>query len=207
MEKGFEIKKIDEKIYERIRGKSFKAECEIKLEDLRYLKVLHKDMRGEKHEGELICNMYIALDLLDIFEKLYEASYPIEKIRLIDEYEADDEKAMRDNNTSCFNYRLISHKKEISKHGLGLAVDVNALYNPYIKKVEGKRILEPATAEKYVDREKKFPYKITAKDMCCRKFKEHGFEWGGEWEDRKDYQHFEIPYEKIKILYPEIYGK
>ena len=24
-----------------------------------------------------------------------------------------------------------------------------------------------------------------------------GFEWGGDWKDRKDYQHFEIPDEKI----------
>ena len=29
--------------------------------------------------------------------------------------------------------------------------------------------------------------------MCCKLFIEHGFEWGGAWEDRKDYHHFEIP--------------
>ena len=31
-----------------------------------------------------------------------------EKIRLIDEYDADDERSMADNNTSCFNFRLVS---------------------------------------------------------------------------------------------------
>jgi hypothetical protein len=32
---------------------------------------------------------------------------------------------------------------------------------------------------------------------------EHGFEWGGDWEDRKDYQHFEIPSEQIQAWYPD----
>jgi hypothetical protein len=44
-----------------------------------------------------------AAALTDIFKKLYENNYPIEKIRLVDEYDADDEKSMRDNNSSCFN--------------------------------------------------------------------------------------------------------
>ena len=34
-------------------------------------------------------------------------------------------------------------------------------------------------------------------------FIEHDFEWGGEWTDRKDYQHFEVPNEKIAEWYPE----
>ena len=33
-------------------------------------------------------------------------------------------------------------------------------------------------------------------------FKEHGFEWGGDWSDRKDYQHFEISTTLTEILYP-----
>ena len=150
----------------------------------------------------MICNVYIAYDLIDIFMKLYEAGYPIEKIRLVDEYNADDEISMRDNNSSSFNFRFISHTTKISKHGLGLAVDINTLYNPYIKEVNGKRILEPATAEEYVDRSKDFPYKIDTEDLCYKLFTAHGFEWGGNWENRKDYQHFEVPDAIVSILYP-----
>ena len=84
-----------------------------------------------------------------------------------------------------------------------MAVDINTLYNPYIKEVDGKRILEPATAEKYIDRSKDFPYKIDKNDLCYKIFTEHGFEWGGDWENRKDYQHFEIPDQIVKILYPD----
>ena len=45
----------------------------------------------------MICNVYIAAALIDIFKKLYEQNCPIEKIRLVDEYNADDKMSMRDN--------------------------------------------------------------------------------------------------------------
>ena len=204
-EKGFYVKKIDDEIFARIKGKSFKDDCILPVEDLRYIHVLHKDLDGKTHEGEMICNVYIAYDLLDIFQKLYAANYPIEKIRLVDEYNADDETSMRDNNSSCFNFRFISHTTRVSKHGLGLAVDINTLYNPYVKEVDGKKILVPATAEKYTDRTKNFNYKISHEDLCYKLFKEHGFEWGGDWNDRKDYQHFEIKSDIVKILYPNFF--
>ena len=58
-------------------------------------------------------------------------------------------------------------------------------------------------AEEYLDRTKKFPYKIEENDLCYKLFKEHGFNWGGNcWESRKDYQHFELPDEVIAKLYP-----
>ncbi|MBR2180047.1 MAG: M15 family metallopeptidase [Selenomonadaceae bacterium] len=198
----FYIKRIDNDIFARIKGKSYKDGCTVPLEDLRYLHILHKDLERQTHEGELICNVNIAADLLDIFQRLYEAAYPIERVRLIDEYGADDETSMLANNSSCFNFRLISHTTNVSKHGLGLAVDINPLYNPYIKEVDGKRVLEPATAEEYIDRSKDFPYKIEESDLCCKLFAEHGFEWGGNcWDNRKDYQHFAIPDEIVARLY------
>ena len=200
---GFKISEIDDTIFSRIKGKTFKDDCTLPLEDLRYLNLLHKDIKGNTLKGEMICNKYISKDLLEIFEKLYQENYPIEKIRLMDEYDADDETAMRDNNSSCFNFRFISHTKRISKHGLGLAVDINTLYNPYHKIVDGKEIIEPSTAKDYLDRTKKFIYKIEENDICYNIFKEHGFIWGGNcWNDRQDYQHFEIPNEVVKKLYP-----
>ena len=32
---------------------------------------------------------------------------------------------------------------------------------------------------------------ITHEDLCYKLFTEHGFTWGGDWENVKDYQHFE----------------
>lgn len=199
---GFYVLPIDDALLARIKGKSYKDDCTLPLADLRYLHLLHKDRNGVTHEGEMICNVYIAAPLMDIFQKLYASDYPIEKIRLVDEYDADDEKSMQDNNSSCFNFRFISHTTRISKHGLGLAVDINTLYNPYIKYVGDKTILEPATAEEYVDRSREFPYKIDQDSLLYKLFIEHGFEWGGDWSDRKDYQHFEIPTALTEMLYP-----
>ena len=45
---------------------------------------------------------------------------------------------MSDNNSSAFNFRFISHTTKISKHGMGMAVDINTLYNPYVKTVDGE---------------------------------------------------------------------
>jgi len=95
----FYITEITDELFERIRGKSYKDDCRVPLEDLRYLHVCHTDAEGNTLEGELICNRAIAEDLLEIFRALYEARYPIEKIHLVDEYDADDETSMTANNT------------------------------------------------------------------------------------------------------------
>lgn len=188
----FSINEIDDKIFSRIKGKSYRADCTVPVDELRYLKVLHKDLSGKILEGELICNVTIADALIDIFQKLFNENYPIEKIRLIDEYNADDELSMRDNNSSCFNFRYVSHTTRISRHGYGLAVDINPLYNPYIKFVDGVKSIEPINAADYEDRTKNFPYKIVEGDLCHKLFIEHGFLWGGNFTDSLDYQHFYI---------------
>ena len=40
--------------------------------------------------------------------------------------------------------------------------------------------------------------KIDESDLAFQIFTRYGFEWGGSWDGRKDYQHFEIPDEVIK---------
>ena len=187
----FYVSEIPDDIFTKMQGKSYKADCTVPREDLRYVHVLHTGFDGETKEGELVVNKAIADDVCDIFEKLYEANYPIEKIRLVDEYDADDEASMSDNNSSAFNFRFISHTTKISKHGLGMAVDINTLYNPYVKTVDGRRSVEPANAADYVDRSADFPYKIDHEDLCYQLFTAHGFTWGGDWTHSKDYQHFE----------------
>lgn len=52
---------------------------------------------------------------------------------LIDNYDADDERSMTANNTSAFCYRTVAGSTKLSTHSRGLAVDINPLYNPYVK--------------------------------------------------------------------------
>ncbi len=198
----FYITGITDDIFDRIYGLSFKEDCTLPREDLRYLHVLHKDIDGNVHEGEIIVNAHIAEDVLDIFKELYENDYPIEKIRLVDEYGADDDKSMEDNNSSGFNYRTVPGSSTMSKHSLGLAVDINTRYNPYVRYKNGQSIITPENGIEYADRDKEFDYKIEKGDLCYNLFTEHGFEWGGEWKNSKDYQHFDIPSAKVKEWYP-----
>lgn len=193
MDKSFHISEIDSEIFSRINGKSYKKNCTLPLSQLRYLRLLHKDFSGQTQLGEMICNARIAATLVDIFQQLFAQNYPIEKIRLIDDYDADDELSMRDNNSSCFNFRFVSHTNRISLHGYGLAVDINPLYNPYIKTVDGQKIIAPANSVNFEDRTKNFAHKIDEDDLCVKLFAERGFLWGGNcWENEKDYQHFFI---------------
>lgn len=190
----FYISEIPDDIFAKMQGKSYKEDCTVPREDLRYVHVRHMGFDGEAKDGELVVNRAIADDVLAIFEELYKADYPIEKVRLVDEYDADDEASMSDNNSSAFNFRFISHTTRISRHGLGMAVDINTRYNPYVKTVDGKLSIEPANGADYVDRSKDFPHKIDHEDLCYKLFKEHGFTWGGDWTHSKDYQHFERDY-------------
>ncbi len=166
----------------------------VSYEELRYLKVLYYDFHGEVKEGELICNAAIVEDLKEIFYTLYENKYPIEKIKLIDEYGGDDTASMTDNNTSCFNYRVVDGSTSLSKHALGCAIDINPYYNPYVvfhKNGSDQTYISPEGSEIYADRSQDFAYKIDENDLCYQLFKEHGFTWGGDWRSCKDYQHFQ----------------
>lgn len=177
-----------------ITGKSYPDTDEplqISYEELEYVHVLHYDFDGQVQEGELICNQTIAQDLTEIFKELYDNQYPIEKIRLIDEYDADDDASMEDNNTSCFNYRVVEGKTTLSNHSYGLAIDINPFYNPYVRVKGSETLVSPENAIPYADRSTDFPYKIDENDLCYKLFVKHGFTWGGNWNSVKDYQHFE----------------
>lgn len=165
---------------------------DISYADLRYVHIIHYDFDGNLAEGELICHNSIAEDLVEIFYDLYASEYQIEKVTLIENYNGDDTASMADNNTSCFNYRVVDGTKSLSKHALGLAIDINPLYNPYIRyDKKGGQTVSPVEGEAYADRTVSFPYKIDPDDLSYRLFTEHGFTWGGNWNSSKDYQHFQ----------------
>ena len=188
----FYAKEISDDIYDRICGKSYTDNDKIELDSLRYVRVLHYGFDGKVYVGELIVNKAIADDILDIMYELYLERYPIERMILVDEYNADDELSMNANNTSAFNYRMISGTNKLSNHSYGMAIDINPLYNPYVRTAKDGTILcSPENAIEYADREKEFSYKIDHDDLCYKVFKKYGFDWGGDWNSKKDYQHFE----------------
>ena len=192
IDKCFVAETISDGVFARMKGRSYPAHCTIPRTELRYIRVLHHDAEGNIRLGELVANKAIAKDLVSIFRQLYEARYPIERMLLIDDFDADDEQSMRHNNSSAFCYRAVAGTKVLSHHARGMAVDINTLYNPYVKRrADGTLFVQPQTATPYVDRTKHHPYTIRKGDLLYRLFIQHGFTWGGSWKSCQDYQHFE----------------
>ena len=192
IDKCFMATPISDETFKRIYGKTYPKDCTVARGDLRYVRVLHYTGDGKIKLGEIICHKSIAHDLTDIFRQLFEAKYPIESIRLIDDYGANDEASMNANNTSCFNFRFVAGTRKMSNHSRGTAIDINPLYNPYVKRrSDGTLRVNPEAGRKYANRKGTFPYKIDSSDLCYKLFTKHGFAWGGNWRTLKDYQHFE----------------
>lgn len=137
MEQFFYREELTDEVFARMDGVSYPKNAQIGREELSYLRVLHTGFDEKTYVGELVVNQKIADDVLEIMKQLYENHYPIEKMLLIDEYGADDETSMSDNNTSAFNYRTIAGTNRLSKHGQGLAVDINPRYNPCVRQKTG----------------------------------------------------------------------
>ena len=114
-------------------------------------------------------------------------------MRLVDDFEGDDELSMEANNSSAFNYRVIEGSTQLSKHALGLAIDINPRINPYVRE-DG---YYPANATEYLERNPKLcrgehaDKMLQKNDIAYKIFRRNGFSWGGDWNESKDYQHFE----------------
>ena len=189
---GFYFEPISNEIFKRISGVSYPVDCQVPLDDLRYVVLQFVDFNNEPQTGEMIVNKAIAQDVVEIFYELYQNNYQIESIKLVDEFGGDDTASMLANNTSSFNYRVVEGTTRLSNHALGRAIDLNPFYNPYITyNKDGSTNISPVGSEAYADRTISFPYKIDENDLAYKLFKAHGFTWGGNWNSCKDYQHFE----------------
>ncbi len=189
---GFSVSMIPDDVFVRMQGRSYPNGCTVRRQDLRYLRLLHYDLDGSVKHGEMVCNKAIANDVLEIFEELYKHRYPIASVRLIEDFGANDEESMRANNSSSFCYRAVRGSKKLSAHAKGMAVDLNTLYNPCVRRLRsGKVVVQPSVSGKYVNRSGSFPYKIEKGDLAWKLFTSRGFKWGGAWKTVKDYQHFE----------------
>lgn len=78
-EEAFYISKIPDDIFEKMQGKSYKADCTVPREDLRYLHVLHMGFDGQTKEGELVVNKAIAEDVLAISGSCMRQNIPLKK--------------------------------------------------------------------------------------------------------------------------------
>ncbi len=154
-----------------------------------YVQVTHLNMSMQPVTGEVVIHRTLAEDVVGISGDLFKAQFPIEQQRLIDYWDADDEASMSENNSSALCVRAITAGSTLSNHALGRAWDINTRWNPYINLQTG--LIAPANGKEFVDRTLKNPGMIQEGDAVTRAFKTRGWEWGGDWTSRKDYQHFQ----------------
>jgi hypothetical protein len=180
-----EIKPIDTALAARMEP-SWRPGCPVPLSDLRYLLIDYWGFDGREHRGELVVRAGWASEITAVFEELFWASFPIERMVLIDDFNGDDHRSMAANNTSAFNCRVVAGTTSWSEHAYGRAIDINPVQNPYL---QGSTVQPPAGVA-YVDRSLDAPGMIHAGDAVVTAFDAIGWAWGGDWTNSKDWQHF-----------------
>jgi hypothetical protein len=184
---GGTVSPLDQRTRNRMTGSSWRRGCPVPLRDLRYLRLNHRDFAGLVRRGELVVHEDHAGRVLRAMERLWQARFPMRRMRLVDDYGGDDDRSMAANNTSAFNCRSVVGGSGWSQHAYGWAIDVNPVQNPFV--MSDGTVLPPA-GRAYVDRSWNAPGMIHRGDVVVRAFASIGWEWGGNWPSSKDYQHF-----------------
>jgi len=154
------------------------------------LDVLYYSFDGKIHKGQVVIHQRLTQDIREIFRVALESKFPIQSVIPVshDKFYKngkynEDNLCMLSNNTSAFNYRLVTGGKALSMHAYGYAIDINPVQNPYFK---GDIVL-PAGAI-YDPQE---PGTLTLDCPVVKAFLRLGWTWGGSWNSLKDYMHFE----------------
>ncbi|GAA1403579.1 M15 family metallopeptidase [Catellatospora coxensis] len=165
---------------------SWTEKCPVAAADLRYLTVGFRGFDGRAHTGELLANARVADDLVTVFERLFAADFPIERMRISSAARLNAPSTGDQNTTEVFACRSVRGHQGWSQHAYGLAVDLNPFQNPYQK---GKVVL-PELATSYLDRADARPGMALPREQAVQAFAAIGWKWGGDYRTLKDYMHF-----------------
>lgn len=186
------VRPIGPALRSRMRA-GHRAGCPVRLRDLRHLQMSYVGFDGKERQGEMVVAAEHARDVTRVFRRLFDARWPIRRMRLVDAYGGDDNRSMAANNSSAYNCRRVAGSRSWSAHAYGSAIDLNPVQNPY---VTGSSILPPAgrpyAAVGRGPDARPRPGVIRADDVVVDAFTDIGWEWGGTWSD-PDYQHFVAP--------------
>ncbi|NGN93067.1 M15 family metallopeptidase [Nocardioides sp. KC13] len=160
--------------------------CPVSRQELAWVRMTFWGFDGARHTGEMLINARVAEDVVGVFRRLYEARFPIEQMDITTKAALDAPPTGDGNGTGGFVCRPSVGQTSFSQHAYGLAIDINTFQNPYVK---GDRVI-PELARWYLDRSRKAPGMIHPDDVVVQAFADIGWEWGGDWNSLKDYQHF-----------------
>jgi hypothetical protein len=176
-----------ERVSPRLKLVSLRAGCPVPRAQLRLVTLRHYGFDARPHRGRLIVHADAAQDLVGVFRRLYDARFPIRRLRLVDAYGASDFRSIEADNTSAFNCRYVEGTTRWSQHSYGRAIDVNPIENPY---VTSSGTTSHAASRPYLDRSRRRPGMAYEGGALVRAFDAAGWGWGGRWSGAKDYQHF-----------------
>ena len=165
---------------------TWQPDCPVGADELAWVRLTFWGFDDARHTGELLVNASVADDLVSVFRRLYDARFPVEEMRITRLDELDAPPTGDGNNTGAFACRPAVGQSTFSQHAYGLAIDLNSFQNPYLK---GDLVL-PELASAYLDRDRSRPGVIQPDDAVVSAFASIGWEWGGDWQSLKDYQHF-----------------
>ena len=154
------------------------------IDSLSMIDVYYYSFDGLRHQGQILVDARLEDDIYEIFELIYRLKFPVGKVIPIVSYRWEDGDSMADNNSSAFNFRVIADTNKLSLHSFGRAVDINPLQNPVIYPTG---LIAPAGAVYRPANRGTF----TADHSVVREFLQRGWHWGGNFEQPKDYHHFE----------------
>ena len=133
------------------------------------------------HHGQLLIEEDLADEVKAIFKEIEDSRFPIAKVVPVSRYGWNDVESMAADNSSGFNYRTVPESRRLSEHAYGRAIDINPAENPF---------MDPHK-EDHAKYDPSVPGTLTRESAPTKIFLQHGWEWGGSWKHRKDYQHFE----------------
>lgn len=158
-------------------------------ERLALLTVPYLDFSGRPQTGQIIVARSVAGDVLSAFAHIMRSGFRIRQMRLVHEFDGDDDRSMAANNTSGFNCRKVSGSNRLSDHSYGKAIDINPVQSPYV----WRRGTQPPSGAAYDEPHERLRPQtgmIRKGDAVTRAFARIGWKWGGLWRNSKDYQHF-----------------
>ncbi|MET8830722.1 M15 family metallopeptidase [Streptomyces sp. NPDC004610] len=186
------VQAVPDEQWQRMRDAGMiRAGCPIASPDqLRRVEINHYDFEGKVRRGVLVVNADTADSVVRAFTALFDAGFPIRRMRPLEEYDGDSAASLAADNTAAFNCRRedqINAPALESPHANGRAIDINPRENPW-KDLRCKCWQPTAEYRERVEG----AGKILEGGPVWRTFRDEGWIWQNI--DVPDYMHFDTGY-------------
>jgi hypothetical protein len=149
------------------------------------LKLSYYGFDDQPHQGIIIVNKAIDLQVINIFKALFGARYHIAKL---EPYSITSNFPLNNATVGYYCAKLPIPESELESHAEGKAIDINPMQNPYVNRTE----VWPIEAANNVTRNDA-PGVIREGHKTYNIFAAHQWEWGGLRQRNPNYMHFEAP--------------